>query len=268
MSTNEVERTEILAGDIHELGVPLNEAIRDVDLILEMSVRIEGGDAYIARNVVERSLLERIRTYLITVGQNSLPNYHPIETGAPNSHRMNRGDPRANVAGSFHQFSFFPWNQDMFNLFEIARPVFQMKNVLSGLDLDRFLGIEPEEGVTARLAFQFYPRGIGGLNRHADPVDRHQLTVPTMLMCEKGVDFQSGGVFVEKAGGERVYLDDVMTWGDVLFFNARMTHGVETIDPGTEPNWLAFEGRWIMLFAVNKLQQVADISDSIDLDRP
>ena len=42
---------------------------------------------------------------------------------------------------------------------------------------------------------------------NADPVDRHQLTVPTMLLSKKGEDFQSGGLVVERAGGERVDVD-------------------------------------------------------------
>jgi hypothetical protein len=180
---------------------------------------------------------------------------------------MNRWDPRAFVQGCFHQFQFFPWNQDMFGFFEMFTPVYQLKNRLSDLSADKFLGVEPEDGVTARFAFQHYPKGVGGLNMHADPVDRHQLTVPTMLLGKKGEDFQAGGLVVERAGGERVDVDALMDWGDLLFFNARLAHGVERVDPDVAPDWMSFEGRWMALFAVNKVAQTGDIADAIDLDR-
>ena len=37
-------------------------------------------------------------------------------------------------------------------------------------------------------------------------------------------------------------------------------------DPEADPDWLSFEGRWMALFAVNKLAGNADIDDSQDLD--
>lgn len=237
----------------------------DPDKIAAIRANILEGDTYIARGVVDRDVLERIRAWLTTVGRNSIPNYLQIAEGAPNFHRMNRWDPRAHVAGCFHQFVFFPWNDDPFGMFDLFRSVYRMKNLLSGLPADKFLSAVPEDGCAARLAFQYYPRGIGGLNRHADPVDHHQLTVPTMLLSSKGTDYRHGGAYVERADGQRVDLDALATWGDVAYFNARIVHGVEQIDPGVDPDWLSFEGRWMLLFAVNKLHDNAAIPDSVDL---
>ena len=53
--------------------------------------------------------------------------------------------------------------------------------------------------------------------------------------------------------------------GDVIYFNAQCNHGVETIDPDIEPDWLSQKGRWIALFAVNKLADNEEIQDSKDL---
>jgi len=244
----------------------LPEVLNNENKIEEMHENIKKGDTYIAKNVFPRQKLQDIRNYLVQLGRNSIPNYRKIEPGCPNFHRINNWDARSYTKGCFHQFVFFTWNQDIFGFFELFRIVFQLKNLLSQLPKDKFLGIEPEEGCIARLAFQFYPRGAGGLNKHADPVDYHQLTVPTMLMSTKGIEFQEGGAYLEKENGQRIILDDIADCGDVIYFNAQVPHGVETIDRGSEADWISFEGRWMALFAVNKLFDNTAIADAIDLE--
>jgi hypothetical protein len=252
----------------HVHSIPDHAALlADAHALAEVRQNIADGDVYIARKVYDSTLLRDIRDYLTTVGRSSLPNYARIEPGAPNFHRMNRADPRSYVQGCFHQFVFFPWNQDVFDLFAIFRPVYEMKNRLSGLPAERFLGIEPQDGCTARLAFQFYPRGGGFLNRHADPVDYHQLTVPIMQLSRKGEDFDAGGLYIQMADGNDLVIDDVTEWGDVIYFNARCPHGVMPIDPATPMRWHDYRGRWMLLFAVNRLTGNAAIADAVDLER-
>ena len=142
---------------------------------------------------------------------------------------------------------------------------YHLKNVLSGLPPESFLARTPENGCTARIAAQFYPRGGGGLNLHTDPLDRHQLTVPALELSRRGDDFTSGGIYVTKADGSVLDAQAHLDLGDVLFFNAATPHGVDTIDAGAPLAWHRFEGRWIVLLAVNKLQATADIGDSVDL---
>jgi len=249
---------------IEEDGVLLQD-----DAALEQArANIRAGDIYIVRRQFDPALLHYIREYLSSIGRGSLPNYSPIQPGAPNFHRMNRADPRAYVQGCFHQFVFFPWNQDVFDLFKLFAPVYHLKNRLSGLPAERFLGIEPEDGCTARLAFQVYPRGGGFLNRHSDPVDYHQLSVPILQMSEKGRDFSSGGLFVQMADGDDLMLDDVCAPGDVVYFNAACAHGVKPIDPDAQLNWPSYAGRWMLLFAVNRLAGNTAIGNARDLDKP
>ncbi len=240
--------------------------VQDDDRLEEMRQELRSGSLYIARAVVSRETLEPLRDYLSVVGRSSLPNYQPIEPGAPNFHRMNDWDPRAYVGGCFHQFSFFPWNQDPFRMFELFRPVYEVKNRLSGLEAGRFLDKTPDMDCTARLSVQHYPRGGGALKPHADPVDRHQLVVPSMSLCKKGEDFEAGGVFVEPSPGQRIMLEDDLDWGDVVYFNAQCPHGIEPIDPDAPMDWMSFRGRWAMIFAVNKLSSNRAIGDSVELE--
>ena len=239
----------------------------DSKKIAEIKTDIQNGYVYIARKLYSIELIYKIRDYLTRIGQNSLPNYYPIHEGCHNFHRLNRGDERSYVKASFHQFSFFPWNQDLFNFFELFKPVYRMKNLLSGLPKDSFLGTTSEKGCTVRLAFQFYPSGAGAMNKHSDPVDYHQLTVPIMVMSSKGKDFKEGGLFIEPKGGEKIILDDICNIGDVIYMNAQIPHGVIPIDSDLPCDWLSFKGRWSLLFAVNKLSSNEQIQDSKDLDK-
>jgi len=254
----------LLGRTVHDL-TDHAAVLSDVRRVERVRADIEQGDVYIARGVYSSGLLDDIREYLRSIGRHSLPNYTRIEAGAPNFHRMNRADPRAYVRGSFHQFVFFPWNQDVFDLFRVFAPVYHMKNVLSGIAPESFLGQAPQDGCTARLAFQMYPCGSGFLNRHSDPVDYHQLTVPIMQMSQKGRDFTSGGLFVQMENGTDLVIDDITEPGDVIYFNARCPHGVHPIDPDAETRWLDYAGRWMLLFAVNKLAGNAAIADAVDL---
>ena len=212
------------------------------------------GDVVIARNVLPVELLLQIRRYLSGVGSSSLPNYQKIEKGCRNFHRVNLWDARSSVPACFHQFSFFPWNQDVFDLFRLAGDIYSMRNQLCGLAPGRFLERDPQAGCAARLSFQFYPKGTGGLDKHVDPYDFYQSTVPIVIMSSKGKDFLEGGAFVERRNGEHLCIDDVADIGDVVYFNSRMPHGVDRIDPQAATDWLSFEGRWMMLAAVNRLE--------------
>ncbi len=243
-----------------------DELLNDPSLVSLMRTRIEAGGIYIIKNVAEKDFIVQIKLYLTNIGRNSLPNYKKIEEGCLNFHRINLWDKRSYVQACFHQFVFFPWNQDVFNFFEVFKKVYQVRNLISGNQKNKFLGIEPEDNCIARIAFQFYPKGIGGMHKHSDPIDHHQLTAPILQMSKKGVDFKNGGVFVETKDGKKILLEDFADVGDVVYFNAMLPHGVDTIDPECKPNWLSFEGRWTLLFAINKLFDNAQIRDAVDLE--
>jgi hypothetical protein len=244
------------------------EAILDEPSLADATrTRIKAGGIGVVRQFIDQGLARDIRDYLSKVGQNSLPTYEPIEIGRPNFHRLNLDDERAHVRGCFHQFVFYPWNQDIFDLFQIFENLFRLKNLITGNSAERFIGRHGEDGVVSRLAFQFYPSGKGFLNRHQDPHGEHQLTVPTVCFSEKPHDFQAGGAFVEDDDGSRHYLDDRTAIGDVVFFDARLVHGVESIDPGVVRPWLDFVGRWTCLIATNKVAGNHQISNAIDLGK-
>lgn len=246
---------------IHDLG----DIVDDHDHVDELRAEILSGAVVVGRSALDPALVGALVDYLTNVGRNSLPTYSPIEVGQPNFHRLNQVDERAYVEGCFHQFVFYPWNQDVFDLFAQTRELFRLKSALSGVPPDRYLGREGHEGVVARLAVQFYPQGGGYLNRHVDPVGPHQLTVPTVTLSQKGRDFSTGGSYVIGSQGERCEVDEITEPGDAVFFDARLAHGVDPIDEGPTVDWLSFQGRWSLLVATNKVATNTEIPDAVDL---
>ncbi len=240
--------------------------LEDLKAVEAVREQVKNGDILIAKEVFQPSLIHRIKEYLAGVGRNSFPNYKPIEMGCPNFHRINYWDERSYVKGCFHQFVFFPWNQDVFNFFELMKEVYYMKNLLSHNPKQRFMQNVPEDGCVRRLSFQFYPKGMGGMNKHRDPVDYHQLIVPSLVMSKKGKEFLHGGLYVESKNGQKICLDDRADIGDVIYFNAQIPHGVERIDPDAELDWISFQGRWTLLFAINKITANTAIANSVDLE--
>lgn len=219
----------------------------------------------IVRGVASGEEVRRLMSYLAGVGRGSLPNWLPIARNCPNHHRVNQWDERSYVKACFHQFSFFPWNHDMFNLFRRFRDVFILRNLLAGADGEAYLGVEPYEDCIARLSFQFYPRGAGGMNAHIDPAGPHQAVVPTLMMSELGKDFREGGAFMKNSSGETIWIEKYTQPGDVVLFSPTLVHGVGVIDPDETVNWPAFEGRWMSIFAVNKLAGNSRVAEATDL---
>lgn len=246
----------------NELG-PL---LADTDKVKAYRQSLLEGGLLVVRGCFSEEQTRRWIDYLSGIGRGSLPNYQAIEEGAPNFHRINDSDPRAYVKGCFHQFVFYPWNQDMLGIFDQLRDVYLLKNTLSDIRPDQFLGPQPEDGCIARLAFQFYPAGRGYLNRHRDPVDYHQLCVPTVTMSKKGSDYTEGGLIVEDEDGTKVNFDDISNPGDVVFFNAQQIHAVEPIDPDSDRPWTDFVGRWMLLVAINRLADNDAVGNAQDLE--
>ncbi|MDX6574883.1 MAG: hypothetical protein QOE96_836 [Blastocatellia bacterium] len=219
----------------------------------------------VTRKALASDFVAKVIDYLTHLGRNSLPNRHPTLTGCPNHHRVYQWDELSYVKGCYHQFSFFPWNEDVFELFKNLGPTYRLRNLLNGLAPERYLGREPDDDCIARISFQFYPRGKGAMNKHRDPVDVHQKIVPILIMTKRGVDYEEGGLFYEAADGARVWADEVAGPGDVVWAQAQLAHGVDPIDPGTTPDWLSFRGRWSAVVAVNKMVTNTRIGDALDL---
>lgn len=244
---------------------PLPDLLNDEAARSAVLASLAAKDAIIIRNVVSATKIQRIKDYLRSIGRSSLPNWHPILPNCPNFHRINVWDQRSYVKACFHQFSFFPWNDDILSLFASFKDVFALRNLLSGAGPHDYLGPEPLDQCIARLSFQFYPRGGGAMNKHKDPIGPHQAVVPILIMSKFGEDFKKGGAYFDTAAGETVFVEQFANPGDLVLFDPQMPHGVAPIDPDVEMDWPAFEGRWMSIFAVNKLATNTQVTDAVDI---
>lgn len=248
-------------GSIHEIH--RNKAELD-----RVGAAVEDRKVCVIRNVLGRDYVQTLIAYLCQVGRNSLPSRFPTLPGCPNHHRVYQWDELSYVKGCFHQFSFFPWNEDIFELFKAFRPIYRLRNILSGLPPDYFLGRTPDNDCIGRISFQFYPSALGAMNKHMDPVDLHQKAVPVLIMSKRGRDFERGGLFFEPADGVRIFAEEVADPGDLVLTLAQLPHGVEKIDPHLSPDWLSFRGRWSAVVAVNKMIDNTKIADAVDMESP
>lgn len=215
------------------------------------------------KKVINKKKINQIKKYLSGISKSTIPNFHSIKIGAPNNYRVNLNDTRSIVKGWFYQFSFYPWNQDIFNFYDLFKKVFILKNRINKLnDLD-FFNPKNNKDCTIRLSYQFYPTSTGFLNQHQDPVDYHQKYLMLMTMSKKGKDFKKGGLFVN-INKKKINVDNYSDLGDLIIFKANLPHGVEKIDPYIKNNPLGSKGRWMALFATNKLTKNTIVSDSID----
>jgi|TARA_B100002003_G_C14130321_1_gene543664 hypothetical protein len=83
----------------------------------------------------------------------------------------------------------------------LLKNIYRLRNLIINKPEFHFISSKPDEDCIARLSFQLYPKGIGELNKHQDPLGYHQLTVPLFFLSKKGVDFKEGCLYVEKENG-------------------------------------------------------------------
>lgn len=232
----------------------------------EMRENILNNDGYIVKNYLDPKLADDIVDYLKSIAKGSLPAWYPLQENCPDFHRVNNFDPRSYVKACMHQFMFHPWNDNVFDFFSIMKDLYLLKNQLSGLEAESFLNNTPKDGHIARLSFQFYPAGGGMLKRHSDPVGKHQLSVPVLLLNDKSKDYKQGGGYVVGEDDQIIDVDSQMSKGDVVFFNAEVMHGVQPIDPAEDMKWLDFKGRWMMIASVIKTVADSETPNAIQLE--
>jgi|GEM_PF-1693601 len=244
-----------------------NSLLTNHALLQEMKENIANCEGYIVKKVLSPELIKQIKQYLESVASGSLPAWFPLVNNCPDFYRINDMDQRSYVKAKMLQFNFHPWNQNMFNMFEETKHIYQLKNILSGNDADAFFDSLPSDGHITRLAFQFYPKGGGCIKMHSDPVGKHQVTVPVVMMSKRGKDYHQGGGSVLNENDELINTDDLMDIGDMILFNAEVIHGVKPIDPETPSHWLDFQGRWILIASIIKTTTDNETPNSLQIEQ-
>ena len=234
--------------------------------INEIKKQIDCSNLVIIKNLLPEELLTALKAYTHQVGVSSLPSYHPIELHCPDHHRIINNDPRAHVASCMHLYSFYPWNQNVFNLFHHCQKAFQLRNILSDIDDKDFLNRVPTDDYVPRIAIQHYPAGGGFLAAHKDPVWELQKINISIQLSQINENFNTGGLFFQD-DGEQVMVDEHLQVGDAALFPAQANHGVTSIDSDKELSWLSPEGRWSLLPTYVPTQKNNLAANSVSINR-
>lgn len=149
-------------------------------------------------------------------------------------------------------------DEDIFGMHESFRKMVRFRNLLYGLEPDFTLsGIE--QGMWSATRIQHYPRGGGFMAPHTDvgtaTVSREaglsSYVQVILIMSRKGVDFQTGGAYIDVAG-ERFFFESDCDLGDVVIYDGRINHGVEEIDALEPLDMSSFEGRLVAMATLFK----------------
>ena len=241
--------------------------MKNIDIFHKFEVKavirsLQSNKAVIIKKFYSKKLCELTVSHLKAIASNSMTSYFPIKIGSPNFYRVNYNDPRSYVKGFFHQFNYFPWNQDQLDFFNLYKDAFVLKNRLNKLNDKEFFNPKSNSDCTIRLSFQFYPSAKGFMDQHSDPVDYHQNYLFMLSLSTKCKDFLNGGLFI-KLKNKEIYLDKYASVGDLIIFKADNPHGVKKIDEQNQYKPLAFTGRWMVIFSTNKLIENKLIKNSI-----
>ena len=149
------------------------------------------------------------------------------------------------------------FDEDIFELHNDFRTLIALRDTVIGREVLTDESLAPDHFNACRI--HFYPAGGGFMSAHRD---RRGATVfgdvtgddvaylqLSLQLTERGVDFHSGGVYVER-DGEIHDLELGGRSGDVVIWDGQSVHGVADIDPETPFNANAMSGRAVALTGV------------------
>jgi len=169
------------------------------------------------------------------------------------------GTQGVNNAARFVRMFYNPlMDEDIFGMHETFRKLVRFRNLLYGLEPEFTLaGIE--KGMWSATRIQHYPRGGGFMAPHTDvgtaTVSREAglggYVQVILIMSKKGVDFQTGGAYIDVAG-ERFFFESDCELGDVVVYDGRVNHGVEEIDYLEPLDMTSLNGRLVAMATLFK----------------
>jgi hypothetical protein len=131
----------------------------------------------------------------------------------------------------FRDFDFL-WNAPTHALTRrLGVEIHRVRNVAQRFDEDRGLRYS-EDCYGIYISTSCYPSSTGHLRAHDDGHEGAPILQYMVPFTHKGIDYEAGGLFVHDVKGAKVDVDAVMKPGDVVFFDGRLTHGVDTIQGG------------------------------------
>jgi hypothetical protein len=131
----------------------------------------------------------------------------------------------------YRNFEFL-WNQtDDSRALSVHLQIHKFRNKMQGFNEN--YGLEyNEDNYGIYISTSFYPSGKGVLQPHTDGHKDTPILHYMLPYTFKGQDYSSGGLYCNDKFGVRHDIDKDVEPGDIIFFDGRQEHGVETIHGG------------------------------------
>jgi len=128
------------------------------------------------------------------------------------------------------------WAEDIYGMHNIYKLMIKIRNKCSNYPENFALeGIE-ENGLWSATRIHQYPIGGGYFAKHKDTVltavskeENINFIQVIINMTKLGVDFKSGGAFVE-VKDKKIFFEKEFDLGDIIIYDERTVHGVDEID--------------------------------------
>ena len=136
----------------------------------------------------------------------------------------------------YRNFEFL-WNEtDDAVALELHLQIHRFRNKMQGFNPDFGLNYN-DSNYGIYISTSYYPLKKGKLLAHADGHKDVPILHYMVPFTFKGQDYDEGGLFIKDNKGETIDLDSLVEPGDVIFFDGRNEHWVETIN-SSQPNSL------------------------------
>ncbi|MBT6136088.1 MAG: hypothetical protein HOH65_01330 [Rhodospirillaceae bacterium] len=211
--------------------------------------QLYAGDGFVLKGAFSREFWQGLKNRAAEYAEKTPASFGRILEGAEDFHRYVHADMSERYAAHRlrHDFHFYPWNDDPLGMREECDQRWRVFKVMNGLGPLKGASNTPKDGIVDRYHVFHYPRGGGSIQIHSDPT-QNQKTIMISLGTKRGVDYQTGGLFLVDADGNHVDCEPLIDPGDMVTCYAHVHHGVETVDGGEELDWSPKRGRWFLGF--------------------
>ena len=250
------------ARNLVKYHLTVQEAINDAGALKEITDLVNDGDIVVFKAFEQPKVCEQIIKYVHGLILHNFEIMTPIDHNCNNYVRFSQSDPRAVVPLFCNSVSFFQWNRELFGFFNRYGDCYRLKNLIAGADSERYLNRAVENECTSRIACHFYPEGKGYLGAHTDPIGHHQEITSTLIL-DVG---KSNGYYVTNENKEKWYFEHELEVGDFYVAHPELVHGVDVAGLEEDFDPFSVEGRWGLLFPVNKIVTNTKIADSVKVN--
>ena len=205
------------------------------------------GDVFLLKKTFPKDYLIELKEKTAQNWKNKKSEFFKIHEGCPNFYR-NITENLSNKY-AFKQIKqtqyFFPWNEDINDLYFETYKRWRVLKYLSGYYQDVWELNTPKDGIVDRIQIVKYPPNSGKLELHQDPY-LYQKFFISVYITKKGMDYEDGGMYFINQKKEKLLFEDKVEIGDMSFGFGTIYHGVDVSKNVTNNQIDDASGRWFM----------------------